>query len=84
MIGKVNRAITVKQLYDYALQHNYIDTDAKIVLDIIDRERNNINIEHDRHNKHDNLVSPINNTSTINFNNLVEYSINDLLTLLSL
>jgi len=84
VIGKVNRAITVKQLYDYALQHNYIDTDAKIVLDIIDRERNNVNIEHDRHNKHDNLVSPINNTSTIDFNNLVEYSINDLLTLLSL
>ena len=84
MIGKVNRAITVKQLYDYALQHNYIDTDAKIVLDIIDRERNNVNIEHDRHNKHDNLVSPINNTSTIDFNNLVEYSTNDLLTLLSL
>ena len=84
MIGKVSRTITVKQLYDYALQHNYIDTDAKIVLDIINRERNNINIEHNRHNRHDNLVSPINNTSTIDFNNLVEYSINDLLTLLSL
>lgn len=44
MIGKVNKAVTVKQLYDYALQHNYLDADAAIVLGIINRERNSVGI----------------------------------------
>lgn len=82
MIGKVNKAVTVKQLYDYALQHNYLDADARIVLGIINRERSSVGIiEHLTIDN--NLVTPANNTSTIDFNNLVEYSINDLLTLLS-
>lgn len=83
MIGKLSSSITVQQLYDYALQHNYLDADTKIVLDIINRERSSVGIiEH--LNTKSNLVTPANNTSTIDFNNLIEYSINDLLTLLSL
>jgi hypothetical protein len=83
VIGKVNKAVTVRQLYDYALQHNYLDADARIVLDIINRERSSVGIiEH--LNTKSNLATPANNTSTIDFNNLVEYSINDLITLLSL
>lgn len=81
MIGIVSNTITVQQLYDYALQHNYLGADAEIVLDIIRRDishniSNNINIPE---------ISPLNdNISTIDFDNLVEYSINDLITLLSL
>ena len=83
MIGKVNKAVTVRQLYDYALKHNYLDADTRIVLGIINRERNSVGII--EHLTVDNdFVTPVNNTSTIDFNNLVEYSINDLLTLLSL
>lgn len=83
MIGKVNKAVTVKQLYNYALQHNYLDADATIVLGIINRERNSVGII-EYSTIDNNLVTPTNNTSTIDFNNLVEYSINDLLTLLSI
>ena len=85
MISKVKNTITVRQLYDYALQHNYLDSDAIIVLDIINRESNNINIGIvNKLNSFDNnLVSPVNNASTIGFNTLVEYSIEDLLALFS-
>ena len=83
MIGKVNKAVTVRQLYDYALQHNYLDADVRIVLGIINRERSSVGIMEDLTIKN-NLITPANNTSTIDFNNLVEYSIEDLLTLLSL
>lgn len=85
MISKVKNTITVRQLYDYALQHNYLDSDATIVLDIINRESNNINIGIvNKLNSFDNnLVSPVNNASTIDFNTLVEYSIEDLLALFS-
>lgn len=81
MIGKVNKAISIRQLYKYAEEHNYLDADAEIVLDIIRRDishniSNNINIPE---------ISPLNdNISTIDFDNLVEYNINDLITLLSL
>lgn len=82
MISKLQNTITVQQLYDYAVKHNYLNADATIVLDIINRESNgkwmNIGIV-----GNENLVSPINNTSTINFNTLVEYTVNDLLTLFS-
>ena len=83
MISKVKNTITVRQLYDYALQHNYLDSDATIVLDIINRESNNINIGIvNKLNSFDNnLVNPVNNASTIDFNTLVEYSIEDLLAL---
>lgn len=69
--------ITVEQLYNYAIQHNYLHTDANIVLDIINRDRN-LEVQKES------IVSPVNNTSTIDFSTLVEYSIEDLLKLLSL
>lgn len=85
MISKVKNTITVRQLYNYALQHNYLDSDTIIVLDIINRESNNINIGIvNKLNSFDNnLVNPVNNASTIDFNTLVEYSIEDLLALFS-
>ena len=77
MIGKVNKAITVQQLYDYALNHNMLGADYKIVLDIMSRERNSVG--------KDTLINiTTHNTSTIDFNTLIEYSTEDLLTLLSL
>lgn len=79
-----NGTITVEQLYNYAIQHNYLDTSARVVLDIIDRESNHIGTFNTFGLGQNNLVSPANNTSTLNFDNLVEYSIEDLLTLLSL
>lgn len=85
MISKIKNTITVRQLYNYALQHNYLDSDTIIVLDIINRESNNINIGIvNKLNSFDNnLVNPVNNASTIDFNTLVEYSIEDLLALFS-
>ena len=77
MIGKLQNSITVRKLYKYALEHNYLDTEVHIVLDIINRERNN---------KSSLAIvqsTPTNTTSTIDFNTLVEYSIEDLLTLLN-
>jgi hypothetical protein len=83
VIAKVNKAVTVRQLYDYALQHNYLDYEVRIVLGIINRERSSVGIMEDLIIDN-NLVTPANNTSTIDFNNMVDYSIDDLLTLLSL
>lgn len=73
--------ITVQQLYDYAALHNYINTDVMVVLDIINRERNSQK-KADKNNE-ENIIKPVNNTSAIDFSTLKEYSINDLLTLLS-
>ena len=78
MIGNF---VTVQQLYDYAVQHNYLKADAYTVLDIINREGefvhnvgcNNIAIP----------VSPIGNSSTVDFSTLVEYTTEDLLALFS-
>lgn len=85
MIGLINKTITVKQLYDYALQHNYINADAKVVLDIINRERNSQSDRLGSVNDYveESTVNPINNTSTIDFNTLVEYTVEDLLLLFS-
>lgn len=85
MIGLINKTITVKQLYDYALQHNYINADVKVVLDIINRERNPQGDRLGSVNDYveESTVNPINNTSTIDFNTLVEYTVEDLLLLFS-
>ena len=77
MIGKLSSSITVQQLYDYALNHNMLGADYKVVLDIMSRERDSVG-------KDTSINIPTHNTSTIDFTNLVEYSINDLLTLLSI
>lgn len=73
--------ITVQQLYNYATLHNYINTDVMVVLDIINRERNSQK-KADKNNE-ESIIKPIDNTSAIDFSTLKEYSINDLLTLLS-
>ena len=78
MIGNF---VTVQQLYDYAVQHDYLKADAYTVLDIINREGNSIgdvgcniiNIP----------VNPIGKSSTVDFSTLIEYSTEDLLALLS-
>lgn len=80
MIGIKRNIITVQQLYDYAVLHNYLETDTTIVLDIINRERNQKDVGMIRTESN---VSPINNTSTIDFSNIVEFSYDDLIALLS-
>ena len=79
MIGNF---VTVQQLYDYAVQHNYLKADAYTVLDIISREGLdegnlvgcNVNFI---------PVNPIGNSSTVDFSTLVEYTTEDLLALFS-
>lgn len=70
MIGIVNKTITVQQLYDCALKHNMLGADYKIILDIIERETI--------------LNNPVKDTNTIDFSKLVEYTVEDLLALLSI
>ena len=78
MIGNF---VTVQQLYDYAVQHDYLKADAYTVLDIINREGkfigdvgyNVINIP----------VNPIGNSSAVDFSTLIEYTTEDLLALFS-
>ena len=78
MIGNF---VTVQQLYDYAVQHNYLKADAYTVLDIINREGNSIgNVGC---NVIDIPVSPIGNSSAVDFSTLVEYTTEDLLALFS-
>ena len=80
MIGKASRAITVKQLYNYAQEHNYLDADTEIVLDII-RKDTNYNVSYNIHNS---KLCTSNDTLCVpDFDNLIEYSIEDLLKLLS-
>ena len=81
MIGNF---VTVQQLYDYAVQHNYLKADAYTVLDIIRREElykndvgcniNNVSIV---------SISPSEKSSTVDFSTLIEYTTEDLITLLS-
>lgn len=76
-LGIKNKIVTVQQVYDYALMHNYTNADITVVLDIINRERNSSGKELES------IVTPINNTSTTDFSELIEYSIEDLIKLLS-
>lgn len=73
MIGIVTKTITVQQLYDCALKHNMLGADYKIILDIIERET-----------VLNNTVNPVKDVSTIDFSKLVEYTVEDLLALLSI
>ena len=78
MIGNF---VTVQQLYDYAVQHDYLKADAYTVLDIINREGNFIgDVGCD---VLDVPVSPVGNSSTVDFSTLVEYTTEDLLALFS-
>jgi hypothetical protein len=78
MIGNF---VTVQQLYDYAVQHNYLKADSYTVLDIINREGNSID---DVGCNDINIpVNPIGNSSAVDFSTLVEYTTEDLLALFS-
>ena len=77
MIGNF---VTVQQLYDYAVQHNYLKADAYTVLDIINREGNSVNTVGDNINI---PVNPIGNSSAVDFSSLIEYTTEDLLALFS-
>lgn len=81
MIGILNNTITIQQLYDYALKHNYLGADVNVVLDIINRERQKEN-ETVLWCNDNNLVTPIDNTSTIDFSKIEHYTVEDLLNLL--
>ena len=74
-IGKYNKTITVQQLYDYALQHNYLGADVNVVIDIINRENKESNF-----NK---IKSSSNSTIERDFSKIVEYSFEDLIALLT-
>lgn len=78
MIGIKRNIITVKDLYDYAVLHNYINSDVNIVLDIINREKyyseTNTTKEH---------IIGVDTSNTTDFSALVEYSVEDVLNLFS-
>ena len=78
MIGNF---VTVQQLYDYAVQHNYLKADVHTVLDIINRE--GMRIGDVGYNVIEIPVSPVGNSSTVDFSTLVEYTTEDLLALFS-
>ena len=78
MIGNF---VTVQQLYDYAVQHDYLKADAYTVLDIINREGFQYKFVGDVNNTIP--ISPIGNSSTVDFSTLIEYTIEDLLALFS-
>ena len=78
MIGNF---VTVQQLYDYAVQHDYLKADAYTVLDIINREKEKDFIGNNH--KTASLATPIDNSSTVDFSSLVEYSTEDLIALFS-
>lgn len=74
MIGNF---ITVQQLYEYAVLHNYLKADVHTVLSIINRESSSVGEEHK------NLVTPVSSTNTVDFSSLIEYTTEDLLALFS-
>lgn len=80
-LSMIGNFVTVQQLYDYAVQHDYLKADAYTVLDIINRE----GLEEGNLVGCNNIlpVSPIGDSSTVDFSTLVEYTTEDLLTLLS-
>lgn len=73
-LGIKRNIITVKDLYDYASQHNLLNSEVSIVLDIVKKEK---------FIGHRNFSININNISgTIDFGDKVEYSTEDVLNLL--
>ena len=78
MIGIKRNIITVKDLYDYAVLHNYVNSDVNVVLDIINREKyyseTNTTKEH---------IIGVDTSNTTDFSALVEYSVEDVLNLFS-
>lgn len=73
-LGIKRNIITVKDLYDYALQHNLLNSEVSIVLDIVKKAKF---ISHK-----DVSISIDNISGTIDFGDKVEYSTEDVLNLL--
>lgn len=69
--------ISVKELYNYSVQHNCIESEVNIVLNRMRREGNLF-----RHFV-DSTISPVNSMGTIDFGDKIEYSTQDVLNLLS-
>lgn len=80
-IGKYKNTITVQQLYDYALQHNYLGADVNVVIDIINRE--NKENKENKENIFNEIKSTDNSTVKRDFSKIVEYSFEDLIALLT-
>ena len=74
--------ITVQQLYEYAIQNNYLALSMETVMDIM--ERNLVNNYHNGHNRATFGPLPESNIHTVDFSTLVEYTTEDLLLLLSM
>lgn len=73
-LGIKRNIITVKDLYDYASQHNLLNSEVSIVLDIVKKAK---------FIGHRNFSINIDNISgTIDFGDKVEYSTEDVLNLL--
>lgn len=72
-LGIKRDIITVKDLYDYASQHNLLNSEVSIVLDIVKRNK----FGHKEYS-----VSIDNISGTIDFGDKVEYSTEDVLNLL--
>lgn len=73
-IGIRRNIITVQDLYNYALKHNYVNSDAFIVLEIISKEKSLLDTKN---------TSITNNTTIDDFNTSIEYTIEDVFNLLS-
>lgn len=73
-LGIKRNIITVKDLYDYASQHNLLNSEVYIVLDIVKK------VKFMSHK--DFSVSIDNISGTIDFGDKVEYSTEDVLNLL--
>ena len=73
-IGIRRNIITVQDLYNYALKHNYVNSDAFIVLEIISKEKSLLDTKN---------TSITNNTTVDDFNTSIEYTIEDVFNLLS-
>ena len=74
--------ITVQQLYEYAIQNNYLALSVETVMDIM--ERSLVNNYHNGHNRATSSPLPESNIHTVDFSSLVEYTTEDLLLLLSM
>lgn len=80
-LSMIGNFVTVQQLYDYAVQHDYLKADAYTVLDIISREGFQHKFVGDVNNTIP--INPIGNSSAVDFSTLVEYTTEDLLALFS-
>lgn len=74
--------ITVQQLYEYAIQNNYLALSVETVMDIM--ERSLVNNYHNEYNEATSNLLPESNIHTVDFSSLVEYTTEDLLLLLSM